>query len=200
MKWSKTIGKETGASSASKINPPVPDSGAGGARGSSGGDSGGGNSGGSGASGSGGVKPLNSSSTPDKTGNNLEAKPTGVKTTKVTFDIEKLKAAFPKFVRLLFKSLNNLLRLVSVIPRVPFKITFEDLSPEEEELFKEAAWPGFEAALPSAAKNHPIAFLMSAFFLLITGKINFQMKPKPEKPPVKPPEEKKKEEGQNGGS
>lgn len=143
-------------------------------------------------------KPSDSVRPVTKTGNNLEKdKPTD-KPVKVAFDIEKLKAAFPKFMRLAFKAANNIFRVLALFPFVPFKITFEDLSPEEEELFKEAAWPGFEAALPAAAKKHPIAFLSSAVALLTLGKINLEMKPKPpaKGPSTPKPEEKKKEEGQ----
>jgi hypothetical protein len=179
MKWSKNNGGKGEASPASTPGSAVSGSGAGGNSGASSGPSGsGGNS-----PGSDGLKPLNPPGPQSKTGNNLEAKPTPGKSVKVEFDIEKLKAAFPKFIRLAFKAANNLFRLVSLLPFVPFKINFEDLTPEEEELFKEAAWPGFEAALPAAAKRHPIAFLMSAVSLLTLGKINFTPKPRPVKTP-----------------
>lgn len=122
---------------------------------------------------------VGSSSSQPKTGNNLEKK-SADKSVKVEFDIEKLKAAFPKFIRLVFKAFNNIFRLISAFPFMPIQIYFDDLSPEEEEIFKEAAWPGFEAALPAAAKKHPMAFLMSALTLLTFGKVNFKLKPKKE--------------------
>lgn len=128
-----------------------------------------------------GNSAANPSSAKPRTGNNLEKDKPAPKSVKVEFDVEKLKAAFPKFMRLAFKAANNVFKLLSFLPFVPVIITFEDLSPEEEEIFKEAAWPGFEAALPAAAKKHPIAFLMSAVSLLTLGKISF--KPKPPKPP-----------------
>jgi hypothetical protein len=114
-----------------------------------------------------------------KTGNNLEKKSTGAKPIRVEFDTEKLKEAFPKFIRLALKALNNLFRGLSAFPFFPFRVSFDDLLPEEENLVKETGWPGFEAVLPVAVKKYPMWCLNAFLGLLLLGKAKIELKPKP---------------------
>ena len=111
-----------------------------------------------------------------KTGAPAAGKPDGTKTVKVALDIEKVKKGVPAFYKLCLKAMNNVCKLVNIVPLWPFELSFEDATTEEADIFTEAAWPGMEAALPDAAKKHPIFFLLSAFFVGILGKLKVAMK------------------------
>jgi len=113
----------------------------------------------------------NSSPLPE-TGNNLEKH----RLLKVVIDIQKIFKGLPAFMRLTLKAFNNLFKVISFIPFIPFNVEFEDMTPEEAELVAEVIKPGLEAALPSAAKRSPWFFLFGGFFVALVGKIKFTMK------------------------
>jgi len=116
---------------------------------------------------------------------NGDLKKEAAKKSKVEINGEKLKAAIPGFAKMMIKAAKNVFRVLDFFPRIPFSVTFEEVTPEEAAGFTEMAAPGIDASMPEVIKKYPILMVVVAFGLLILGKLNITLKKKvvPNGPP-----------------
>jgi hypothetical protein len=96
--------------------------------------------------------------------------------TEVVLDKGKILAGLPSFYILVFKAVNNILKLLNFF--LPLQVLLDDITPQEAELINSIVKPTFEKNLKFMGEDHPYLVCGAVGGVVLVGKLKFLPKKK----------------------